>query len=256
MICPNCRIDVAITENSFGALYTCPNCQAVYFINFEGHPEYGEMASFESEAISNVSEAGETHPQGQPPVVDQIQFHQPIEPSSLDLPSFAEPALQFDPGAIYSENTEPIAQVSIESEPSLLGDTFNQNEFAVESEQFQTFSSGPTNDPISVPPASLSTGLSSFAEVAQDLTAFGNSETQLAQLNYNLKIVGIDNAQILAAVKEALLDSRFGWDAEEMIRLVKHGELAIQKMNPVKAYILAKRLHFIDVEKHWVPNAI
>lgn len=256
MICPNCRIDAAITENSFGALYTCPNCQAVYFINFEGNPEYGEMASFENEAASGVSQDVEARSQGRPPVVDQVQFHQPIEPSSLDLPSFTEPALQFDPGAIYSEKTEEMSQVSIESEPSLLGETFNQNEFAVESEPFQSFSTEPTNEPDSLAPSSLSTGLSSFADVAQDLTAFGNSETQLAQLNYNLKIVGIDNAQILAAVKEALLDSRFGWDAEEIVRLVKYGELTIQKMNPVKAYILAKRLHFIDVEKHWTPNAL
>ena len=253
MICPNCRIDAVITENSFGALYNCPNCQAVYFINFEGQPEYGAMASLESEAASSISEAVETHPQGRPPVVDQVQFHQPIEPSALDLPSFADPALQFDPAAAYSEKTEEIGQVSIESEPSLLGETFNQNEFAVESEPFQSFSDIQTTEPASLSQAS---SLPSFAEVAQDLAAFGNSETQLAQLNYNLKIVGIDNAQILAAVKEALLDSRFGWDAEEMIRLVKNGEITIQKMNPVKAYILAKRLHFIDVEKHWTPNAV
>jgi hypothetical protein len=41
--CPECKNTVPVTEAHYGALYTCPQCSAVYFVNFEGLPEYGDM---------------------------------------------------------------------------------------------------------------------------------------------------------------------------------------------------------------------
>lgn len=40
MECPSCHKDVKVTEAQYGALYTCSSCQAVYFVNFDGNPEY------------------------------------------------------------------------------------------------------------------------------------------------------------------------------------------------------------------------
>ena len=58
MICPNCQKDVAISEQLYGALYTCGSCQAVYFINFEGQPEFGEVpAGVLSDIVSEPFEA-------------------------------------------------------------------------------------------------------------------------------------------------------------------------------------------------------
>ena len=42
MQCPQCKNEVLITEANYGALYTCPVCMAVYFINFEGQAEYDD----------------------------------------------------------------------------------------------------------------------------------------------------------------------------------------------------------------------
>ena len=40
MECPSCHTDVKVAEAQYGALFTCGSCQAVYFVNFDGNPEY------------------------------------------------------------------------------------------------------------------------------------------------------------------------------------------------------------------------
>ena len=56
--------------------------------------------------------------------------------------------------------------------------------------------------------------------------------------------------------REIIEDPRFGWDANELLRGVKNGRIKFEKLNPVKAFILAKRLQFLDIEKNWKQNAI
>lgn len=45
MQCPQCKNDVPVNEAQYGALFTCPRCMAVYFVNFDGQPEYGDMTA-------------------------------------------------------------------------------------------------------------------------------------------------------------------------------------------------------------------
>lgn len=44
MNCPSCHKDVHVADKDVGALFTCPQCRAVYFINFDGTPDYGQVA--------------------------------------------------------------------------------------------------------------------------------------------------------------------------------------------------------------------
>lgn len=44
MQCPQCNNEVPLSEANYGALFTCPQCMAVYFVSFEGQPEYGDMS--------------------------------------------------------------------------------------------------------------------------------------------------------------------------------------------------------------------
>lgn len=57
MQCPQCKNEVPITEAHYGALYTCPKCMAVYFVNFEGQAEYGDMEipNFQNEIATDFS---------------------------------------------------------------------------------------------------------------------------------------------------------------------------------------------------------
>jgi hypothetical protein len=183
MDCPNCQVDVKVSEQNFGSLYTCPACQAAYFISFEGKPEFGQMEEF-----------GQLE---QPRVIDE-----------LNLSDFDQ-----NPPNLFAE--------------------LNQNEFVIP----ETFPSA-------------------FDEVAKDISDFGNSETQVASLNYDLRVSGLDTSEILKIFKEAIDDRRFGWETNEMMRSIKNGEIFLAKLNPVKAYILSKRLQFLDVQKMWKQNVL
>jgi hypothetical protein len=68
--CPQCKNDVPVTEAQFGALYTCPKCVAVYFVGFDGQPEYGSMempnVEMADESISQESASAPTETNFQP----------------------------------------------------------------------------------------------------------------------------------------------------------------------------------------------
>ncbi len=54
MHCPQCSKEVSVLEAQYGALFTCPECYAVYFVNFEGQPEYGDMVEPVYESLQTV----------------------------------------------------------------------------------------------------------------------------------------------------------------------------------------------------------
>lgn len=209
MICPNCHNQQSVTEGNYGALYTCKSCQAVYFINFEGQPEFSDVDA--NAEMSEPLDMSSLPPTNLPDAISSVMD---------DLPQTNEVAAEINP-------MQPLVQ-------------FSQNDFAAEAEMFQN----------------LGSESSSFSEVAKDISDYGNSETQIAHLNYDLKISGLDTSEVISGLKEAIDDSRFGWDAGEIMRTIRAGEIRFEKLNPVKAYILAKRLRFLNIDKVWTQNAV
>ncbi len=55
--CPQCRAQIEIPEQNFGTLFTCPLCQAVYFVGWEGIPESPTADLSFQEESRPVSEA-------------------------------------------------------------------------------------------------------------------------------------------------------------------------------------------------------
>lgn len=233
MICPNCQIDVAISEQLFGALYTCGACQAVYFINFDGQPEFGEVPTGLLSDIVSASPAG-IEPEVAPVSASEENFQSfesSLEPlvDSVDMVNFDDKLdAQFD------------SYVNNENLPSAEAE-FTGNEINL-FENIQTESVVEPN-------------IHSFSQIAKEISDFGNSEAHVSGLNYDLRISGLDTQLTLKQFKEIIDDPRFGWDSNEMIRGVKDGQITIEKLNPVKAFILAKRLQFLDIEKNWKQNA-
>ncbi len=212
MICPNCQIDVAISEQLFGALYTCGGCQAVYFINFDGHPEFGEVPAANPEPVNNSGFHSTFESSFEPLVdsVDMVNFDDKLE-------------AQFE-SYLGNEGSAPVDEIN----------TF---------ENIQTESVVEPN-------------IHSFSQIAKEISDFGNSEAHVGGLNYDLKITGLDTQITMKQFKEIIEDPRFGWDSNEMLRGVKNGQITIERLNPVKAFILAKRLQFLDIEKSWKQNAL
>lgn len=257
MICPNCQINAVISEQLYGALYTCGGCQAVYFINFEGQPEFGEVPSgILSDIISEPSLSESIAAENIAPESANL-----LPESSLQAPQEAES---------FESSLEPLVDsVDMVSFDNKLDDQFNSQ---ISEQNLQTDTS--ENQNIEMPAMDFSnTELNpfeqqqpevnseaqqpnSFTNVAKEISDFGNAEVQLSGLNYDLNITGLDTQETMRLFKEAIEDSKLGWNANELLSTIKNGQIKFERLNPVKAYILAKRLQFLDIEKHWKQNAM
>jgi len=217
MICPNCNNDQTVSEGNYGALFTCKSCQAVYFIGFDGKPEFGEVQAYEEIPEDQPLDMSTLPPTNLPDAVSAVMD---------ELPQTNEVAAEMDP-------MQPLTE-------------FNQNEFSVDPQPFEALTPQPVQ----------SSGPTQFADIAKEISDYGNSESQIAHLNYDLCVAGLDTAELISGLKEAIDDSRFGWDMNEVMKTMKAGEIRFEKLNPVKAFILAKRLQFLNVEKIWNQNAV
>lgn len=246
MICPNCNNEQSVNEGNYGALYTCKSCQAVYFIGFDGKPEFGEVeqAPPEIQAVPEIPE--------QPDGLNNLQipqFDQPLDMSTLP------PTNLPDAVSAVMDELPQTNEVAADINPMQPLTDFNQNEFAVNASPFEnlqqdSLKSAPVQAPQMTPLSAK------FSDIAKEISAYGNSETQIAHLNYDLRVSGLDTAELINEFKDVINDSRFGWDMNEVMKTMKAGEIRFQQLNPVKAYILAKRLQFLNVEKTWKQNAV
>ena len=203
MQCPSCHKDVPLSEKQFGALYTCRQCQSVYFVNFDGVPEYGEVAPIEFVSESSTSESST------------------IENSDL------------------TENDQPVVENN-EQPFQAFETTFQPEEnLAVIEAVAETI---PDSNP--------------FDTIAREIETFGNQETEISGLTYDLKITGLDSKESIYVLKEALSDVKFGWNSEEITNQINYGSLEIKQINPVQAYVIAKRIQFIDAEMVWSQNVL
>lgn len=261
MICPNCQIDAVITEDLYGALYTCSGCRAVYFINFEGQPEYGDVNEVIPDIVSGTSPSEPEALETSAPESMAPELENPSTAASLQTSQEAES---------FESSLEPLVDsVDMVSFDNKLDDQFNSQ---INDQNLQT--NTPENQNIEMPPADFSNSElnpfeqqqpevnteiqnpSSFTNIAREISDFGNAEVQLSGLNYDLNITGLDSLETMRLFKEAIEDSKFGWNTSELLSTIKNGQIKFERLSPVKAYILAKRLQFLDIEKHWKQNAM
>lgn len=92
-----------------------------------------------------------------------------------------------------------------------------------------------------------------------ELQDFANSPLSQGRdglLRVNLTISGIDTADLRNLIHEALLDKKFLWDVEGMMKQIASGQLKIQDLSSVKAAVLLLRLKNIPVQVSWEQHAI
>ena len=95
---------------------------------------------------------------------------------------------------------------------------------------------------------------SEFGNIANQITDFGNQDNSVSALSYDLKITGLDTKETMSLFKEALEDSKFGWITKDIFAKIKNGECELTDLNPIQAYVLAKRIQFMDIEMQWKQN--
>ena len=265
MICPSCQKDQSVGEQNYGALYTCSSCQAVYFINFDGQPEYGEMGSqdlqsFEipaqPEGLSNLNtdfQQGLTDLDSVEPlidsqnVLDNISYEKPLDEA---LPTDSMNSLE---NPFESQNNMSAMNSDFQLDNSF--DLPQEAEVAVAAAAQVVATAAPTQSKAAAVARKAAVS-GAFTDIAQEISDFGNTDAQLASLNYDLIVSGIDTQETKNLFKEAIEDSKFAWDAFEIMKSVKNGRVEIKKLSPAKAYLLAKRIQFLDIEKVWKQNVL
>lgn len=275
MQCPNCQTEHQITEAHYGALYTCNSCQAVYFINFEGKPEFSNDVpeTINIEPSAPVTAPAAAAPQPISPMTDSLTMPsletQPLQETSSFEPIPAvqdfglaqvDPMQTMDLGTTPLES-QPIAEpIPVTPESNMVAPVAEPAAAAPEPEMPAVDLSNPDINPFEAMAAAETTKQTAkpktFSEVAGEISNFGNTEVQLAGLNYDLKITGIDTQETMKLFIEAIQDSKLGWDHNEIVKNIKNGSIEFTKLNPVKAYVLAKRIQFLDVEKQWKQNVL
>jgi Zn-finger nucleic acid-binding protein len=299
MQCPSCHKEVTAKDKDFGALFTCPQCRSVYFLNFDGTPEFGEVIQPSADELARLQNASvpekkkskkkkdkdkdneeiEQHEVAAHLSPDQTSvepMHNPLleaqpEPMTESVPPQTEEVSQIQEEPYHEAYQETIPQTPPDSEPfsfesptteTNVADSELASELMAAPPEFQTepqqssvmteivmseqevYSSEPTDLP------------QDFREIASEIESFGNQQTAVAGLSYDLEITGLDSKESQELLKEAIEDSRFGWHAEDKIREIKTGTCRFKDLTPVQAFVLARRIQFIDVEMKWKQNVI
>jgi hypothetical protein len=91
------------------------------------------------------------------------------------------------------------------------------------------------------------------------ISAYANSELSSAKdgpLVVTVIISGIDTKDLRSEIRQAIQDSRFGWDSGAVMASIKGGTLVLPRITPVKASIVINRIKNLAVQIRWEQNAI
>lgn len=203
--CPNCSQSINIEESHHGTLYTCPHCQNVFFVGWDGKPEVTDqaIASADQAMIQSTADIGQTM---DPQVMPNNNFE-------LNTP-FAQPEYQ-------SIQTTPI----------------------------------PTIPDLGIPDLGVSSAALEFdpnkKESFNDVVEFGNAASDSGLITFQLTIQGIDHSQLYKKVADALTDSKFNWQVDEVMSRIQNGVLILEGLTPAATVVLVQRLKYLPVDIQW-----
>lgn len=214
-------------------MVTCPSCGAIVFVDMDGQAhvanEIGEASNESQESSSERS------PEIFPEISAEITYD--ISPVDVSPPDLSPPDLS--PPNVAPMSLEPMPEESAPADLDMnafLGYSgSNPDEGGAGAP-----SQNDPNDPLGI-------------------SAYANSEMSAAKngpLVVSLIISGIDAKDLRDEIRQALQDSRFGWDALALMAQIKGGVLRIDRVSPVKATIIINRIKNLSVKIRWEQNAI
>ncbi len=86
--CPSCSRNIKIDESHYGTLYTCPECQSVFFVGWDGQPENAAAPAISNEEINPQANDFISTPSTSFPADDLLSPMTPTEPAGFELPSY------------------------------------------------------------------------------------------------------------------------------------------------------------------------
>lgn len=281
MQCPSCHKEVDVKDKDVGALFTCPQCRSVYFINFDGTPEYGEVEQPSVEELKKLQNAAvpekkkkkkkkkdeddeldqhdveaQSAPEPQPPVA----FEMEVPP--VDIPQTETPAFEIQPMENFAQSeaapteTFSLEPVSQEETIQVAPEEPPIEAFPTESPSIENFSYEAATENQFQSQEMPSSAPQDFSSIASEIENFGNQQTAVAGISYDLEITGLDTKESQELLREAIDDSRFGWHPDDVAREIRRGSCTFKNLTPVQAFVLARRIQFIDIEMKWKQNVL
>lgn len=244
--CPSCQQPVEILDKHLGTLFTCPHCNAVYFIDWNGQPE---MAQHEPEPEAPVDAPVEAFMPGPEDFSGGMDFQggesfQPGNDFQPPIQDFSTPenSEQAYATEAYEPNQEPVSEnVSYAEAPEpSMGEVPSVEETPYDFSQ--------PLDAINEP--EIGSGVSDSADFS-DVTGFANADTAVGPMAYTVTIEGIESSMLLNQLREAMTDSRFGWDVTEILKQVGGGRLVLRSLSPAKASVLINRIKYLPFKISW-----
>lgn len=236
--CPSCHQQVEVTEQNHGTLFTCPHCNAVYFVGWDGQFEINPVAEQEltPESTFEPTVVAESVDSGFVPPISDFTPEPQFENNEIYE---SEPQFQTAESVVAEE-----PQVPFEVEQSFTaGDAYVTTE-PTEPEAPYDFSKG-LHDQVVVEPATPDT--SDFS----DVESFGNADTASGAFAYTVVIEGIESNALMKQLKDAMSDSKFGWDVDQLLTQVGGGRLTLARISPTKASVLISRIKYLPLKISW-----
>lgn len=263
--CPNCHQPVEVTDKHYGTLFTCPHCNAVYFIDWNGQPE---VAQHEAEpeapaadyAESNYSTDNFSQDQNFESPAQQADYgYQQPENATVDNSYYQNT----DGGEYNSENNYQPQESSYQQEttPPEASDyaapvSYENSEEPVAQDAYSsTEPTEPEATPydFSQPLGRVESASASTPDTADfsDVANFANADMNAGPIVYTVFIEGIESSQILNQLRDAMTDSRFAWDVSTLLNQVGGGRLTLSGLSPAKASVLINRIKYMPVKISW-----
>lgn len=238
--CPACHQQIEIPEASRGTLFTCPRCNAVYFVGWDGVPEKPAPDHYAAEPVTEAEPAPPEVAFENPP---EISVENPVIEQEWAVPDGQNPD---ESAGSYASESDPYASPAQENE------TVYAEEPAAADETPYDFDRPLADNPAYNPqPPAVEVPSTADEPGFQDVADFGNSDTSSGPLSYTIVIEGIDTGKIYGELREALTDSRFRWNVPEMLKTIHEGRMEIKDLNPAKAFMLVNRVKYLALKITW-----
>ncbi|UYL10335.1 hypothetical protein B9G69_007045 [Bdellovibrio sp. SKB1291214] len=88
---------------------------------------------------------------------------------------------------------------------------------------------------------------SNFADVLE----FANANTNSGNFSYAVIVEGIDSSHLVHQLREAMTDSKFGWNVSELLTHIGGGRLVITGLSPAKASVFINRIKYLPFKVSW-----
>jgi uncharacterized protein YbaR (Trm112 family) len=241
--CPSCHKPIEVNDQHLGTLFTCPHCNSVYFIDWNGQPE---MAQPEPEMTSDNGFDGASieNPLDNPYAGNNQHVENPLDISSMEN-SLEDSLDAIESGGYDMPLENPLSDLAVASSNDNYSSDGDGAPMDGLDETPYDFNQPLATNVIPIIPATPDTN--DFS----DVTDFGNASAAVGPLAYTLIIEGIESSLLLKELREAMMDSRFRWDVNGILQQVRGGRLVITGLDPAKAAVFLNRLKYLPFKLSW-----